>query len=419
MKICILTLGCKVNQYESDSLLFALDKLGHEVSTKLSFADVYIINTCAVTNEAERKSRQMVAKVRKINNSAKIFICGCASQKNIDNFLNLDGVEYVTGVANKLKIIEKIDKVDKKSEIDEFGTSYEDNMIAKNTKTRAYIKIQDGCNNFCSYCIIPYLRGRSRSRNIISILNEIEMLDDSVKEIVITGIDISSFKIEQDPALDKLLLMLKDFPFRIRIGSLEQGVVDKNFLNCLTKVSNLCPHFHLSLQSGSNSVLKRMNRHYKVNDFKKTIKSLRKIYNNPAITTDIIVGFPGETEKEFLETVRFVKKIGFADIHIFPYSSRSGTVASKFKQVDGNIKKQRVEYLEKVKEELKSKYIKKCRKGYHSVLIEEREGEFFVGYTENYIKCYIRDEKLLVNSFVNVKIKERYKDGALVVPVGV
>ena len=418
MKICILTLGCKVNQYESDSLLFALDKLGHEVSTKLSFADVYIINTCAVTNEAERKSRQMVAKVRKINNSAKIFICGCASQKNIDNFLNLDGVEYVTGVANKLKIIEKIDKVDKKSEIDEFGNSYEDNMIAKNTKTRAYIKIQDGCNNFCSYCIIPYLRGRSRSRNIVGILNEVEMLDDSVKEIVITGIDISSFKIEEEPALDKLLLMLKDFPFRIRIGSLEQGVVDKNFLNCLTKVSNLCPHFHLSLQSGSNSVLKRMNRHYKVNDFKKTIKSLRKIYKNPAITTDIIVGFPGETEKEFLETVRFVKKIGFADIHIFPYSSRSGTVASKFKQVDGNIKKQRVEYLEKVKEELKSKYIKKCKKGYHSVLIEEREGEFFVGYTENYIKCYIRDEKLLVNSFVNVKIKERYKDGALVVPVG-
>ena len=413
MKICVLTLGCKVNEYESDSLIFALEKLGYEVSNKLSFADVYIINTCAVTNEAERKSRQIIAKTEKLNKDAKVFVCGCASEKNKANFEDIKNVKFISGVANKMKLIDKIEKLNKKVEIDKLSTVYEDNLYAKTTKTRAYIKIQDGCNNFCSYCIIPYLRGRSRSRNIISILNEIKQLGDEVKEVVLTGIDISSFKIDDELALDKLLLLLKDFPFRIRLGSLEQGVVSSEFLEALKSMKNLCPHFHLSLQSGCDSVLKRMNRHYKTEDFLKTIKELRKIYKNPAITTDVIVGFPEETDEEFKETCKFIKKVKFADIHIFPYSLRTGTVASKFKQVNGEIKRKRVKTLEKIKISLKNSYIKKCRRGYHSVLIEEKEGEYFVGHSENYIKCYVKGENLFENTFVNVKIIKPFKDGAI------
>lgn len=417
MKVCIITLGCKVNQYESDALANSLEKLGYEVSAKLENADFFIVNTCAVTNEAERKSRQTISKIKKLSPKAKIFVCGCASEHNAKKFEELEGVKFISGVSNKLKIIQYIEKSSrKKVEIDKIGEEYEDNLIAKKTKTRAYIKIQDGCNNFCSYCLIPYLRGRSRSRNIISIINEIDALKGDVKEIVLTGIDISTYKIDGKLALHELLKLLADYPFRIRLGSLEQATVSDDFLREAEEMSNLCPHFHLSLQSGSNTVLKRMNRHYSTKDFAKTVKQLRKVYRDPAITTDIIVGFPEETEKEFNETLKFAKKIGFSQIHIFPYSLREGTVASKMKQVDGKIKRLRVEKLEKLNEMLKEKYIKKCRRGYHSVLIEEKIDDFYVGHSENYIKCYIASEKLLPNTFVNVKIIKKFRDGAIAVP---
>ena len=414
MKVCILTLGCKVNQYESDALANSLEQLGYEVCTKLEKADFYVVNTCAVTNEAERKSRQTVSKIKKVAEKAKIFVCGCASQHDANRFADLEGVVFISGVANKLKIIQKIEKSSrKKIEVDNLSEVYEDNLIAKKTKTRAYIKIQDGCNNFCSYCLIPYVRGRSRSRNIISILNEINELKGEVKEVVLTGIDISNYQIDGEPALHKLLNLLKDEPLRIRIGSLEQGRISEEFLMAMEEMPNLCPHFHLSLQSGSNTVLKRMNRHYTAAQFLKTVKKLRRIYNNPAITTDVIVGFPGETEKEFRETYNFAKKVGFSGMHIFPYSSRSGTVAAKMAQVDGNVKRVRVRKLEELNEKLKEKYINKCRKRYHSVLIEEKVDDFYVGYSENYIKCYIPAENLLLNSFVNVKIVKKFRDGAI------
>lgn len=416
MKVCIITLGCKVNQYESDALANSLEKLGYEVCSKLEEADFFVVNTCAVTNEAEKKSRQTIAKIKKVSPKAKIYVCGCASEHNANKFAEIEGVKFISGVSNKLKIIQHIEKASrKKIEVDKIGDEYEDNLIAKKTKTRAYVKIQDGCNNFCSYCLIPYLRGRSRSRNIISIMNEIDALKDDVKEVVLTGIDISTYKIDGKPALHELLNLLADYPLRIRLGSLEQASVSDEFLIAAEEMKNLCPHFHLSLQSGSNSVLKRMNRHYTTKQFEQTVKKLRKIYRDPAITTDIIVGFPGETEKEFKQTLKFAKKIGFSQIHIFPYSLREGTVAAKMPQVDGKIKRERVLKLEQVNEKLKEKYINKCRKGYHSVLIEEKVDDFFVGHSENYIKCYIAAENLLPNTFVNVKIVKKFRDGAIAV----
>ena len=417
MKVCIITLGCKVNQYESDALANSLEKLGYEVCSKLEEADFFVVNTCAVTNEAEKKSRQTIAKIKKVSPKAKIYVCGCASEHNANKFAEIEGVKFISGVSNKLKIIQHIEKTSrKKIEVDKIGEEYEDNLIAKKTKTRAYVKIQDGCNNFCSYCLIPYLRGRSRSRNIISIMNEIDALKDDVKEVVLTGIDISTYKIDGKPALHELLKLLADYPLRIRLGSLEQASVSDEFLIAAEEMKNLCPHFHLSLQSASNSVLKSMNRHNTKKQFEQTDKKLRKIYRDPAITTDIIVGFPGETEKEFKQTLKFAKKIGFSQIHIFPYSLREGTVAAKMPQVDGKIKRERVLKLEQLNEKLKEKYINKCRKGYHSVLIEEKVDDFFVGHSENYIKCYIAAENLLPNTFINVKIVKKFRDGAIAVP---
>lgn len=419
MKIVVYTLGCKVNQYESDALQLALENRGFEVSNKLGKADAFIVNTCAVTNEAERKSRQTISKFQKLNPEAKIFVCGCASQKESNKFKDLKNVRFISGVANKIRIADELEKVfagklDNESsriDIEEISEEYSDNYLSKPSKTRAFIKIQDGCNNFCSYCIIPYLRGRSRSRNIIDILNEIESFEGNIKEVVLTGIDISDYKIDGQLALGRLLNELGNYNIRIRLGSLEQGLIIDEFVTDLGGVKNLCPHFHLSLQSGSKNVLKRMNRHYSPSEFLQSIKKLRQIFVNPSVTTDVIVGFPGETEKEFKETCKFVKKARFSALHIFPYSKREGTVAARYKDLDGKIKRERVAILEKLNEKLKNNYIKKSKKTAHSVLIEEKEGEYFVGHSENYIKCYIKDTKLLPNTFVNVKLDKRYFDG--------
>ena len=412
MKVCIITLGCKVNQYESDSLLFALEKLGYEVNTELCYADYYIINTCAVTNEAEKKSRQMVAKARSCNKNAKILVCGCASEKDSSQFERLENVTYIIGTENKTKIIENLES--NGVDLSEQSLVYDDNYISKPTKTRAYVKIQDGCNNFCSYCIIPYLRGRSRSRDLESIVAEIDNLSKTTKEIILTGIDVSDYKINGERCLDIVLEKLLKYKenVRFRLSSLEQGVISEKFIE-KAKQLNLCPHFHLSLQSGCDETLKRMNRKYKTNDFLNTIKSLRKHFKNPSITTDVIVGFPEESEQEFSKTLKFIKKAKFSNIHIFPYSMRSGTVATRYKQVDGNIKRKRVKKLEKIKNVLFARYIKKSKKQILKVLVEEKQGEFWVGHSENYIKCYLPFE-VNQNEFVNVRIVRQYNDGAIV-----
>lgn len=410
MRIVVYTLGCKVNQYESESMMSMLERMGHTVFSHLEFADVYIINTCAVTNEAEKKSRQTVAKCKALNPNARIMICGCASEKNANQFENIDGVTFVKGVANKQEMVNSLNENGIK--IDKNPLEYDDTYVAMPTKTRAYIKIQDGCNNFCSYCIIPYLRGRSRSRNIVSILNEVDKLSKQVKEIIITGIDVSDYKIDGEKSLPFLLEKLEPYQdIRFRLSSLEQGIADQKLMDACKKI-NMCPHFHLSLQSGCDTVLKRMNRKYLTKDYLKTVKLIRKNFENPNISTDIIVGFPGETDKEFKKTYNFAKKVKFANIHIFPYSLRSGTVAEKMPQVDGNIKKIRVKKLEKLNEKLNKAYIKKSKKQILTVLVEEKVDDYFVGHTENYIKCYIKDN-VDIDSFVEVKIEEPYKDGAI------
>lgn len=411
MKIVIYTLGCKVNKYESDALLYALSKLGHQVSEKLEYADIYILNTCAVTNEAERKSRQMISKFKELNPNSKILVCGCASEKNAEQFKNLPNVTYVIGTYNKLSLISNLDS--NGVNIEKSKTIYESNYKTTTQNARAYVKIQDGCNNFCTYCIIPYLRGRSRSRDVFSIITEIDELAGQVKEIVLTGINLTDFKIDDELAIDKLLIDLVPYTDRVRfrLGSLEQAIVEQKFIDAMKQV-NLCPHFHLSLQSGSDSVLKRMNRHYRAKEFMNSIKLLRKNFVNPAITTDVIVGFPEETDKEFKQTVRFIKKAKFFNLHIFPYSNRTGTVASKLPQIDGNIKRKRVKILEKLNKKLNNNYIKKSRKYEYNLLVEEYDGEYFVGHTENYIKCYIKGD-YVPGEIVKIKITKPFKDGAL------
>lgn len=410
MKIVVFTLGCKVNQYESDGLIFTLKEMGHEVYTTLEPADVYILNSCAVTNEAEKKSRQTIAKFKELNPNAKILVCGCASQKNAKQFADISGVTFVSGTVNKNALAYNLNK--QGVVVEDLPLSYNEEYVVVPSKTRAHIKIQDGCNNFCSYCIIPYLRGRSRSRDMVSIIKEIDALSKSVKEIVITGINITDYKIDGKPAFNMLLEQLKPYKnVRFRLGSIEQGLISEEFIKALKNI-NICPHFHLSLQSGSNTVLKRMNRKYSQSEFYKTVQLLRKYFDNPCITTDIIVGFPEESEKEFKETYNFAQKVGFYNMHIFPYSVRSGTVAEKMSQVDGNVKKERVKQLAMLNKKLNEKYIKSCKNMICSCLVEEKNGEFFVGHTENYIKCYIK-EPCALGEIVNVNIIEPYLDGAI------
>lgn len=424
MKICVMTLGCKVNKYESDALIYNLGLKGYETTEKLEPADVYVINTCAVTGEAEKKSRQMIARCKKFNPQAKFFVCGCASQKNSQQFIE-KGVDYVSGAAGKIKISEYIDKLasgDKRRlrnhvRLAKLPKDYEDDLFAKQSRTRAYIKVQDGCNNFCSYCIIPYLRGRSRSRGIFSIINESASLSDDIKEIVLTGINVTDYKIDGKPSLLTLLEELDTFGKRLRLSSMEESLVTEAFVQGLSKLNNFCPHFHLSLQSGSNNVLKRMNRHYTAEQFKASVNLIRKYFPLAGITTDIIVGFPNESEEEFEETYNFAKEVAFSQLHIFQYSKREGTVAAKlYKDLPPQIKQSRFERLNELNEKLKLDFIKKNKQG--EVLIEEKVDGFYAGYTKNYIRCYIEDNSSLqkygslIDKIVSVKIKEPFRDGA-------
>ncbi len=412
MKIVIMTLGCKVNKYESDSIKHYLKLKGFEVSDKLEYADVYIINTCAVTAEAEKKSRQMIARCKKFNKNAKFFVCGCASQNNPEQFL-AKGVEYVSGVAAKIKITDYVERMREKAKgnlVSPLPLEYEDDMHAEQDRMRAYIKIQDGCNNFCSYCLIPYLRGRSRSRDIISIIKEVGSLSEDIKEVVLTGINVTDYKIDGKPSLLTLLEQLDSFGKRLRLSSMEESLVGEEFVEGLKKLKNFCPHFHLSLQSGSESVLKRMNRKYTPTQFLQSVERIRSAFPLAGITTDVIVGFPEETEEEFNETVEFIKKVKFSDLHIFQYSRRSGTVASRFKDLPPEIKQHRFEVLNDLKEKLKADFLKKNK--YAKVLIEEKEGKTYTGYSENYIKCYIESRQDILGKVVEVKIGHAFNDGA-------
>lgn len=405
MKVKLTTLGCKLNKYESDCMANLLLKAGYEI-THDDYADIYIVNTCAVTQESEKKSRQYIAKCNKINPNCKIIICGCASQNNPDQFKDKKNVFSIIGNEGKENIVDLIKK--STCEVYEFPTTYNDLGDPYITTTRAYIKIQDGCNRFCTYCLIPYLRGRSRSRAISECVEEATKLSHISKEIVVTGIDMSDFK----PSLSELFDNLSNVDARIRIGSLEESVVTEELLQSLQKLPKFCPHFHLSLQSGSDSVLKRMNRHYSTAQYLEKVELIRKYFPLANITTDIIVGFAEETEDEFKATCDFVGKVGFGQVHIFPYSRRKGTTADKLYKTDlsMSIKKERVDILEEIALRSREKYLNSLLDKSFNVLTEDEEDGFTVGYTENYVKVYL-PKSTKKNTIINIKLKEIFKDG--------
>ena len=406
-KVVIITLGCKQNKYESDCMARILENNGYIVSENLEIADIYVLNTCAVTKEAEKKSRQYIAKFNKLNEKCKIIICGCASENNIHQFEDKKNVFSIFGTENKQNILDYIN-ASIKNNVD-IPKVYNSINCPKKTTTREYVKIQDGCNNFCSYCLIPYLRGRSRSRNIDEIVSECEEISKRSHEIVLTGIDISSYEVDGKKSLDLLMGKLSSINALIRLGSLEVGVISRTLLEVLSKMPNFAPHFHLSLQSGDDEILRKMNRHYTTDEYYEKVCLIREYFPDANITTDVIVGFAEETNLQFENTKRFIEKVGFSFVHIFPYSKREGTVAFKYHDLDMSIKKERVDFLEGVNEKLKIRYLSKFTHQTKRVLVEEKKDDF-EGFTDNYIRCYIEDD-VKCGEFVDVELIELYEDG--------
>ncbi len=407
MKAVVFTLGCKVNECESDALIAGLMERGYEVSDKLIPADLYVVNTCAVTAEAEKKSRQTASRIKKLSPNAKIIFTGCATQKNPKAFIEKSSDYLVTGTFDKSKILDMLDKSGEK--ISPPSTEFEELDFVKTLRTRAYIKVQDGCNNFCSYCIIPYLRGRSRSRNPESIVREI--LEINPKEVVINGINLSSYNFN-GVTLAGLMHKLKDVDCRIRLGSLEVRIVDDELLTALKNLKNFAPHFHLSLQSGSNNVLKSMNRHYTADQYAEKVDLIRKYFPRAGITTDIIVGFPTESEQDFIDTLKLVDRVKFSDIHPFPFSPRSGTVAYKMQDLPASVKKERLNKLLEVKAQRKLAFATEMIGNQLDFLFEEEKDRYYQGYSENYLRLYIENYKP-DGKIKKVTVIKPFKDGAI------
>ena len=415
-KVCVFTLGCKVNQYDSDAMLAVFEHAGFEICEGLEYADVYVINSCAVTAEAEKKSRQSVARILKINPDARIYVCGCASQNNFSQFAK-NNVEYISGTDGKLGFARKIvnqyvnDEQFDKIVPDSFDISkeFEDNDGGVNLRTRHFIKVQDGCNNFCSYCLVPYVRGRSRSRAVDSVVRELETVKNVAKEVVVTGINLSAYGKDIDTSLANLMIALSKFDFSVRLGSLEVGVINKEFLDATAKIKRFCPHFHLSLQSGDDTVLKQMNRKYNCAQYFDAVQLIRKYYPSAAITTDIIVGFPTETEEQFENSMAFARKVGFSDIHVFPYSSRRGTVAGRMKTLDPDVVTDRQKRMTAVKKELVDNYLNKQIGMPVNVLFETQEDGIWCGHAPNYVKVYSKNGAH--NDVRLIKPSHKYLDG--------
>ena len=424
MKCSLHNLGCKVNSYETQAMQQMMEEAGYEiVPFGEAKSDVYIINTCSVTNMADRKSRQMIHRARKLNPEALIVATGCYVESAKD-LLDKD-IDIVIGNNEKSRLLDILTGFlqEKQSNcLEDMGkvSNYDEMKLTKPEEhTRAYVKIQDGCNRFCSYCIIPYVRGRIRSREVDDVINEITSISNNgCKEIVLTGIHLSSYGLDSPESEITLIDIIEKINTingvsRIRLGSLEPRIVTDEFVSRLRKCEKVCPHFHLSLQSGCDTVLKRMNRKYTVDEFFTGVELLRKYYDNPAITTDVIVGFPQETDEEFELTVRFLEKVRFYELHVFKYSRRKGTVADKMPgQIPENVKNDRSNALLELDERLSGEY----RRGYIGktvkVLLEEEMQIFgksyMVGFTDSYVKVAVENIKgtMKPNTIIEVKINE-------------
>lgn len=404
MKFNIITLGCKVNTYESEYMLERLLSSGYIYDAKNP--DIIIINTCSVTNMADAKSKKLVRKARREHEKAILVVCGCSSQNNQEIYKELD-VDILIGNKKKSEIVDIINNYLKEHKKYTFFTNdrnleFENMQIEKfTTHTRAYIKIQDGCNNFCSYCIIPYTRGTIRSKDFNEVLKEAKLLvNNGHKEIVLTGIHTGSYN-SNGLDLSDLLIELEKIPNleRIRISSIEITELDKKFLDVLKNSHKICNHLHIPLQSGSDNILKKMNRKYDKEYFKNKIDTIRRIRPDISITTDAIVGHPYETDEDFKEYLDFCKMINFSKIHVFPYSLRTGTAASKMPQVDEKIKKERAHELLKLSNELENNYLNKFLDKEVEVITEEYTSDYTVGHTSNYLKIYLKGEYLLNNKY--------------------
>ncbi len=403
--VTILTLGCKVNQYETEAMQELFLEDGYEIVENDDKADVYVINTCTVTAMGSKKSRQFIRRVKRINSDAIIVVVGCYSQVSPDEVKRIDGVNLILGTHNRSRIVEyinmmNIDKtIDKVNDIMKVDIFEEMKISSVKDKTRAFLKIQEGCNQYCTYCIIPYARGRIRSRQLYNIKDEVTRLaNKGFKEIVLTGIHLGSYgkDIKKHSLIEAIEVTANvDGIERVRIGSLEPKSITDEFLDRVSKIKEFCPHFHLSLQSGCDTVLKRMNRRYTTDEYYESVMKIRKIFPMAAITTDIIVGFPMETDEEFNQTMEFVKKVQFYQIHVFKYSIREGTPAAKMKQVNSNKKDIRSNKLISEAENMEKEYLQRFIGSEIEVLFEKYSNFSAMGHTIHYVS-------VRVNSPINV-----------------
>lgn len=429
-KAALHNLGCKVNAYETEAMQHLLEEAGYEIVPFTQKADVYVINTCSVTNMADRKSRQMLHKAKKNNPDSIVVAAGCYVQTSEKEVLNDLSVDIVIGNDRKhdlVRLLEEysLDSVnDTVDDINDGKHDFEELFIDQTKEhTRAFIKVQDGCNQFCSYCIIPYARGRVRSRRFENVIAEVERLAaNGFKEVVLTGIHLSSYGVDFEEATGFLELIqavnaVKGIE-RIRLGSLEPKIVTEHFASELSKLDKICPHFHLSLQSGCDATLKRMNRKYTTKEYERGCELLRKYFVHPAITTDVIVGFPGETEDEFEQTKAYLEHIHFYEMHIFKYSKRKGTRAAVMPdQIDEQIKAARSEKLIALGHDMSKEFRKFYIGKNEEVLFEEKavigDKEYFVGYTKEYVKVAKETAENLENQIVSGRISGMLTDEIL------
>ena len=415
-KVSFYTLGCKVNQYETQAIEELFENSGYTTVEFNEFSDVYVINTCSVTAQSDRKSRQIIRRAKKINPLAKVVVTGCFAQTKPKDVLEIEGVNLVIGTKDRNNIVELVEKIDENSKVSYVNDimknhTFEDLKISTyHERTRAYIKIQEGCNQFCSYCIIPYARGPVRSRNFEDILTQTrKLVENGYTEVIYTGIHVASFGQDTGEDLAKLLVEADkiDGLKRIRLSSIEPMTLNEEFVEKISGCKKLCHHFHLSLQSGCDETLKRMNRKYTTKEYENIVRGLRKKYPDVSITTDIMVGFCGETDEEFEKTLEFVKKIKFSDAHIFKYSKREGTPAAKrLDQVDEKKKDERskiiISLCEKTRDEFLSSFIGKSV----NVLFEQQTNDGYIeGKTQNYITVRVRGDKDICHKYKDVKIK--------------
>ena len=412
MKVKAINLGCKVNAYEIEYVLSLFQKKGYEITDGIS--DIYIVNTCSVTNTSDSKSRKIINKIIREKKDAIIVVMGCMieAHKDYEN----ENVSIILGNKDKSLVVELVEEYLKKREkkkllYEDFDKEFEDMFIENMTShTRAFVKIQDGCENFCSYCIIPYTRGKQRSKKKETVLKEIQTLvNNSYQEVVLTGIHTGHYGSDIETTFPELLreiVKIKGLK-RLRISSIEITELNDEFLKVLEEFEVIVSHLHIPLQAGSDTILKSMNRKYLTPYFRDKINTIRKIRPDISITTDVIVGFPGETEELFQETLDFVKEIGFTKVHVFPYSRRKGTKADTMdNQISEEVKKERVKRLIELSNELEKNYLDKFINKTLNVLIEKSENGVSVGYTDNYLRVEIPN-KIKTNSIVEVIIKER------------